>query len=405
MSRAMRYLPDFNISLREATEFIMDSDLARRAFDEKFLPQPANIVRDLIEQIHLLALSCHLPEYTEHGLPHICSVIKRISDWGYKIGWLEGLRKNEATLLLFGAIIHDIGMLSQREDDLGNIQGPLTNKHMIDVPEWVRNTHCQRIEGILKDILQLEKGYRRIEKQLELISQVGSAHEKWPWEFKTHFSKIQSLTTRFDIDRVYGLSSVIAISDLLDEDSERCDTETLLKHRQGTTKNKSHWLRHGLTEKRVEIMRTPRGRISIDIYLCRPPDVSDKLKMVRVYQCLENHYRLIFLYNNCLRKIGAHIPVNSLHFKPKRVDSIEKYDRIPINEYLKNWQRDSNLRDSLAEHLIDTFMREVRCDYKDGITKENCEPLLQSVDLGFYISFLGKEPLTDEEKGLNVLKG
>lgn len=63
----LRTLPDPNLSLRDATDFIFGSSLSRKALETP-ISAFTLIVRDLLEAIHRLAQSCHLPEFTDHGL-------------------------------------------------------------------------------------------------------------------------------------------------------------------------------------------------------------------------------------------------------------------------------------------------------------------------------------------------
>src|SRR5207247_3442740 len=66
----MRPLPDPNLSLRDASDFIFESELCRRAL---LNPEPKSLavfLRDLLAEIHRLTLSCNLPEFTDHGLQH-----------------------------------------------------------------------------------------------------------------------------------------------------------------------------------------------------------------------------------------------------------------------------------------------------------------------------------------------
>lgn len=74
--------------------------------------------------IHRLTASCYLPEFTDHGLSHVCSLVERISTWTCEQGTeasqllVERLSADERATLLMAVLFHDIGMLSQRPDDL-----------------------------------------------------------------------------------------------------------------------------------------------------------------------------------------------------------------------------------------------------------------------------------------------
>src|SRR5207248_10095690 len=122
----MRSLPDPDLSLRDASDFIFDSPLARRALED---PEPRNLavfLREVIQAIYKLTVSCHLPEFTDHGLGHLYSLVDRLSRWTI-IGTEANpkavvehadFRPKEAAILLLATLLHDIGMLSQRPEDL-----------------------------------------------------------------------------------------------------------------------------------------------------------------------------------------------------------------------------------------------------------------------------------------------
>ena len=77
----MSNLPDPRITLREARDFVFSSLLGRLALDVTVWPQWPRVLHDLIEVVHHLVQSCHMPEFTDHGLPHICSLVDRVSLW------------------------------------------------------------------------------------------------------------------------------------------------------------------------------------------------------------------------------------------------------------------------------------------------------------------------------------
>ena len=79
------------------------------------------------------------------------------------------------------------------------------------------------------------------------------------------------------------------MADLLDEDSNRCDTRTLLHHRQGTLENFGHWIRHSLTHDRIVIQN---GLIRVN--MVRPPGTNGQLSSV--FTAIRNQIRLSLLY-------------------------------------------------------------------------------------------------------------
>src|SRR5277367_1478424 len=74
-------LPSPDSLLREARDFIFSSRLARNSLADSGLPRWPVALHDLIEAIHQLVQSCHMPEFTDHGLPHLCSLVDRLSLW------------------------------------------------------------------------------------------------------------------------------------------------------------------------------------------------------------------------------------------------------------------------------------------------------------------------------------
>ncbi|MBC7078092.1 MAG: hypothetical protein H5T92_07300, partial [Synergistales bacterium] len=118
-------------------------------------PAAANLLRECVEQIIRMADQCQLQEFTEHGLSHIASLVDRIDSWTTSRGvsLVNALTNDEAFLLLFAVITHDIGMLSQRESDLPEQARTRFAMVFADLPVWVRRTHVHRIEAILRRTL------------------------------------------------------------------------------------------------------------------------------------------------------------------------------------------------------------------------------------------------------------
>lgn len=96
----MKEIPDFDIELAQATDYILRCPLANKAFSCPPFQNFANIVTDTIRWIDQLADNCHMPEFTNHALPHICSIVKRASEWGERDGWLKDTTPQEAGYLL-----------------------------------------------------------------------------------------------------------------------------------------------------------------------------------------------------------------------------------------------------------------------------------------------------------------
>lgn len=367
----MRSLPDPDLSLRDASDFIFDSALARKALSD---PEPRDLaifLRDLVQTIYRLMLSCHLPEFTDHGLGHLCSLVDRLSLWSTASSdpgpIVDQISSREASILLMATLLHDIGMLSQRPEDL---PGEMDSKPIQDIPTWVRRTHVSRMEGLVQ----------RLFRETNFVSDLGSpvvqraikvaqAHEKWPWQWGAFSFQ----------DRDAGLAAMLAVADLLDEDSMRCDSSTLLRHRYGSAHNCAHWIRHGLTDGRI-LVRAGR----IEVSFVRPPNTD--LQLAPVFAALRNHYRLVLLYLAELGQVNARLV--SVAFTPTT--------GIPDKENEIEWWKlpEFRFQSALLYHLLDTFMPEARAEADlnlvtlDHLTNAN----LERVDLANYRRIRNTQP-------------
>lgn len=393
-----RPLPDPNGSLYESRDFILGSRLARRAFagsGEHF----TNFICDLLDATHRLSQSCNLPEFTDHGLPHLCSLIDRVSQW-QSAGSpseryiVDNLSADHARLLLVAVLIHDLGMLSQKPEDLPDGHSTaLDPSQWSDTASWVRRTHVVRLPKLLSRVM---KTYHTAYSQmlsnsasgtLKPAVEIAMAHQRWPWEWEGDWAA--QLEHR-------GLAAIVSVADLLDEDSARCDTETLLEHRGGDELNRAHWIRHVLTTNRVQVLN---GEISI--YMCRPPKTGRAFKPV--FSALRNHFRLVLLYEEDLRHVDA--AITTVHLVPSTgIPTMEGHG-------LEGWR---HLEGYANEHgfafqLLRTFMPESLKDNRklNPTTLEKLRPAsLEDVD----ISILEKaemrsEPRTSIEQTFEALVG
>lgn len=342
----MRSLPDPDLSLRDASDFIFDSALGRRALDDP-TPRPlANFLREIIHTIYRLTISCHLPEFTDHGLGHLCSLVDRLSNWS-KIGShnpprlvVGDLAPSQATILLISTLLHDIGMLSQRPEDLPPEDAG--SRSVQDVPGWVRSTHIKRMERLTRRLFRGSPFELLLDESLiQRAFAVAKAHGLWPNEWRQFAFP----------DKDAGLAAMLAVADLLDEDAMRCDSETLLRHRYGTALNCAHWIRHGLTTNRVLIVH---GRVNVS--LARPPHTDARI--APVLTALRNHYRLVLLYVPELSQIDASLL--SVDFDPPT--------GLPNDEAseLRGWREMPEFRfqSALVYNLLETFMPEALLDAK-----------------------------------------
>lgn len=344
----MKDIPDFEIELSQAVDYIMESDLARKAFDKPPFFQYTNVLRTLVQSVDRLADNCHMPEFTNHALPHICSIVRRASIWAVEDRWIEKIESDEAGYLLLALIVHDIGMLSQDASDLPNENKSDYMKGFADISNWVRRTHVLRIHGLVMRLLKDElKRDPDLERHLQVVICMAESHQKWPWE-----CGFVSNTEIIDLcglnrERVAAFNAVIAVCDLLDEDASRCDTLTLIKYRHGTTENMAHWIRHALTAE-VDGVRDHTVRVIFRKLL--PEDRRHE----KIYRALRNHYRLVQLYNEQLAVLGAEI--KHMVFLPS--DGSPDCEDGVAKELASIWVKFPEFKDCIVEQLLSTFMPE-----------------------------------------------
>lgn len=344
-----RALPDPNSTLHESRDFIFDSSLARCAF-ESAVPGFTNFLSDLLDATHRLVQSCHLPEFTDHGLPHLCSLLDRISSWelppqssGAKSTLPQILQPGNARKLLVATLVHDLGMLSQNPADLPSGHSTaLDPSQWSSLSSWVRRTHVERLPRLLERVLlsysSEYSSYFLPDSPNSVFAaiEIAKAHQSWPWEWTGSWA--QNVADR-------GLAAIVAVADLLDEDSARCDTETLLQHRGGDELNRAHWIRHLLTTNRIRVIQG-----TIRIQMVRPPHTTQLLRPV--YSALRNHFRLVMLYEKDLAAFGC--AITNVHLDPST--------GVPPDELtsLKEWLTldGFNNEQAFAFQMLRTFMPE-----------------------------------------------
>lgn len=393
-------LPDPDISLRDASDFILDSRLGRKALGCREIPYFPVFLRDLIATIYTLAKSCHLDEFTDHGLPHLCSIIDRISRWtcGQEHGspvflcdMLDdhdedsaGSGAQEAAMLLVASLVHDLGMLSQRPEDLPPGKRQALPKGEGDIPTWVRRTHVQRLPLLFERLFRAQHPSIVNDVLVQRALCIAAAHEKWPWE--TGHGGLPH--------RDPGLAAVVAVADLLDEGTNRCDTVTLLQHRQGSLLNQAHWIRHTLTQNHVLV---EDGIVRVE--MLRPPGTDAQI--APVFAALRNHYRLAMLYVGSLGLLGAGLL--NLEFTPasdvphSEAPSLSRWDKLPA---LPTQQ-------ALCFLLLRSFMPHALLDDR-RVSAEDMGHLksvgMESVDLSGFRQLAGEmEVRTPEEQAFHAI--
>jgi hypothetical protein len=168
---------------------------------------------------------------------------------------------------------------------------------------------------------------------------IARAHGTWPWDWSKYgFAENDA-----------GLAAMLAVVDLLDEDSMRCDSSTLLRHRYGSALNCAHWIRHSLTVGRVLVTE---GRVRIA--LGRPPRTDAQIDPV--FAALRNHFRLVMLYVRELGQVNAGLL--GLEFEPA-----SGLPTVEIHELDCWWDMpEFRFQSALVFHLLESFMPEAVLD-------------------------------------------
>jgi len=359
-----------------------------------------------------------MPEFTDHGLSHLCSLIERISSWTIKSGdyLTDKLATDDALKLLIATLIHDLGMLSQRAKDLPD-DAPYGKRRATnpDLATWVRRTHVDRLqklfESTVKELWNSSEVNKDQKKIFATVIAIAGAHEKWAWDFAgiKLFWNNTELQDHIDSNDKF-LARIVAVSDLLDEDGARCDTATLIQHRHGDELNKAHWLRHCLTDGRIVVHD---GKVYIKMK--KPADWSNNTSRLRpVFSALRNHFKLIMLYDSVSRYkdlnenyVDASL---SIDFNPEPALPANPYSGIPKeeSEILKDWKKIDGFgtEEAFCFQLLNSFMAEAL----NIITPEQQQffsPLqLETVDLSIFDEIKGNTPRYLIEKTFcGLLKG
>lgn len=325
-------------------DIILGSQIGRKAAETSLAiranhPCGSNILRQCLEEIDRLAQH-QLSEFTDHGLGHIVSLVNRIDSWECTDGSLLVVKMDneEAFLLLYSVLTHDIGMLSQNELDLEQGDRESFARLMADIPTWVRKTHVPRIQRLTHRLLERHFCEFVESRAFLLACSLAASHQSWPGEGE--YSTIRRLASELGMDsgRICALAGILAVADLLDEDSTRCDSMTLFLNKAGSLLNRAHWLRHMLTAGPI---RVRRGAVTVTLQVPRNLHgrIDNSLKALR------NHLRLCHRYSQVLEPLQAGVKVQF----SKRVLASQ------------NVPNDPRLFLLLAEpdvHLLRTFMSE-----------------------------------------------
>jgi len=288
-------------------------------------------------------------------------------------------------MLLIATLLHDIGMLSQRPEDLKPEDA--STRSLQDVPAWVRDTHVIRMERLTRRLFRGTPFEPLLDEPLLLRAfAIARAHRAWPKDWAP-FSFPESDG---------GLAAMLAVADLLDENATRCDSETLLRHRFGTALNCAHWIRHSLTVNRVSVAG---GRVNVK--LARPPKTDAPIEPVMT--ALRNHYRLALLYVSELSQVGA--ALLSVDFDPSTGLPIDEANEIRVWNQMPEFRFQS----ALVYQLLESFMPQALLDAQ-RVSAGDIQRLttfgLQPVDLTDFYRIRGVlAPRTAVERSFHALLG
>lgn len=382
--------PDFDVERSQSLSFIMGCSIAQKAFEDPPFRNYTNIVRSLIEEADRLADNCHMPEFTNHALPHICSIVHRASAWASSDGWIDTLSPQEAGYLLLALIIHDLGMLSQDARDLPDAELISSRKGMSDLQSWVRRTHVPRLPKLTKRSLQnYRKEDSELEDHLKVIIHIAASHSAWPWQDEFDHDTVLTEKLGLTASRLRGLNAVVAVSDLLDEDSNRCDTATLIRHKHGSNTNIAHWIRHALTASVDDVFQQ-----TVRVQFRQIPNVPEDFPVV--YRVLRNHYRIVLFYQSDLKAIGAEIK-NVIFVSDGRASMVKD----ELSDKMRIWEEIPDFKYCLIPRLLGTFEKAAKnqAELKGELRRRLDQVGMESVDLSMYQNFLSpSSPQTDEER-------
>jgi hypothetical protein len=258
-------------------------------------------------------------------------------------------------------------MLSQKPEDLDADHQEWKTKGQMDIPTWVRNTHVARLERLVRRLFDGILHYETLleSDRIQQAFRIAKAHDKWPWE--NGFAELPS--------RELTLAAILAVADLLDEDSNRCDTSMLIRHRHGSMLNIAHWIRHSLTKGQILVVDG-----TVEVALVRPPDTDEQI--ADIFAALRNHYRLLKLYNTYLELLGSG-PLK-ISFYPESGYPEE------ITQGLEGWQNIPGIptQEVLMFYLLKSFYPLGLLDFKraSNADLQRLEGLeMESIDLeGFH---------------------
>lgn len=291
------------------------------------------LFRFLLDSADRLAANTQFSEFTEHGLLHIASLVRRVSTWTTGRGQLlvDILDPTEAAILAFAFVTHDFGMLSQNADDLPESDRITSAQQFVDLPSWVRTTHVTRLPGLLRRLLSVHELLKLLpgSDAYECSVILAMSHQEWPPRSSDSpqgplFENLCKYGTSMGMssDRLMGLAGVLAVCDLLDEDQSRCDIEALFGNKHATTLNRAHWLRHSLISKPPTI---DRGIVEIELQ----PPASYETDIPCVLELMNYHLKQAELeYNHILGLLGEDTPL-TINIRTGASNSVPTVGELP----------------------------------------------------------------------------
>lgn len=249
--------------------------------------------------------------YTGHDTIHSLNV----ADYMFKIcDSVEQLSDLELTVLIYVALLHDIGMavsedeIKQIKNDIGNITprkySLVFNKYqdeIISLQECIRPIHGQRaLEHIMKmeSHLFIVPGYTNISFQEE-VAKICAAHNE-NFEWLTHNLLLDQQKGTWNLNSQY-IAILLRIADYLDIDEERAPYY-LYKYLPPTDYGDMEWRQHFIIENKEKIIVNERtGKKYIEFY-GESSNPSIHRKLLKYFDSINSELKKAVNYSETFRE-------------------------------------------------------------------------------------------------------
>ncbi|MEB2271234.1 ATP-binding protein [Bacillus safensis] len=325
------------------------------------------------------------PYYTQHDVGHSL----RIMDFMYDlIEEIDNLNDLELALIIYSALLHDIGMAPDDNEILDIKNGKLTyeglnyeilleqfhNDHTLALQEFIREVHAFRSSEYIKNKLSHHFFIPDMPEVLFVneLAKICEAHTKdFYWLIEELDVNIVKGT--YDCNLQYS-AMLLRIGDILDFDSSRTPTR-LLEAAKPFGYSLGEWKQHFVIENKQKVNTNDTGIKIIEFYgECEEPKIHRKI--LNYFSWVEteinNALELSGNFNN-KHKFNLHYRINNfIRSKDyKIVDLKFEFNYLNIIEILMGEGLYGNKKYGLREiiqNCIDT------CNHKKIIYKQIKEP-------------------------------